>query len=318
MTGGMACVACAISVEHARKEYRAGRDALLAVADVSLKVAPATVHGLLGPNGAGKTTTLKMLLGLVRPTEGRFEILGADASAPGSRAKLGFLPEQPYFPAQLTVAGVMRLAASLAGMPAAAGRARSGELLERVGLAGRERTTVAKLSRGLLQRLGLAQALIASPEVVVLDEPASGLDPVGQRDVRDLILELRNAGTAVLLSSHQLSEVEAVCDEVTILDRGTIAARGDINDLLNVAGATAVRASGPGDELPAAVAGLVDEVVFSGGVWAFSIADASVRGVVDALDDAGWKLVALTPKRESLEDYFAALLARHSADRSGL
>lgn len=300
----------AIVVEHARKVYGRGARARTAVADVSIEVAPGTVHGLLGPNGAGKTTTLKMLLGLVRPSGGRFELLGAEASSPGARARVGFLPEQPYFPAQLTVAGAMALYSKLSGLDRRAVRERTAELLGRVGLEGRERTVVSALSRGMLQRLGLAQALVASPAVVVLDEPASGLDPVGQRDVRDLMLELRDGGTAVLLSSHQLSEVEAVCDEVTILDRGTVAARGDIDDLLNVAGATAVRASGPGGELPETVKGLVDEVVFSGGVSAFSIPDGSVRRVVDALDDAGWKVLALTPKRESLEDYFSALLAR--------
>ncbi len=160
----------------------------------------------------------------------------------------------------------------------------------------------------MLQRLGLAQALLGSPAVVVLDEPASGLDPVGQRDVRNLMLELRDAGTSILLSSHQLSEVEAVCDEVTILNRGRVAARGHIDDLLNVAGQTSVRARGQGD-LPPAVAALVTDTAYSGSTVAFSVADDSVRLVVDALDDHGWQIVSVTPKRDSLEDYFSRLLA---------
>jgi ABC-2 type transport system ATP-binding protein len=145
----------------------------------------------------------------------------------------------------------------------------------------------------------------------VLDEPASGLDPVGQRDIRNLMLDLREQGTTVLLSSHQLSEVETVCDEVSILDRGRVAALGHIDELLNVAGQTSIRTRGDSD-LPPAVAGLVNDVAFSGTTQAFSVSDANVRRVIDALDDAGWQIVSVTPKRESLEDYFSRLLSSAS------
>ena len=204
------------------------------------------IHGLLGPNGAGKTTTLKMLLGLVRPSGGTFEILGAPAHGPGARARLGFLPEQPYFPAQLTVIEALQLYGRLSGMSKSEVKAAVPGLLDKVGLEGREGSLLSRFSRGMLQRLGLAQAMLGDPEVIVLDEPASGLDPVGQRDVRNLMLELRSGGTAVLLSSHQLSEVEAICDEVTILNRGLVAARGHIDDLLNVSGQVSVRVRGDG------------------------------------------------------------------------
>ncbi len=297
-----------ILIEHARKAY--GKAAIgrpEAVVDVSLEVSPGTIHGLLGPNGAGKTTTLKMLLGLVRPSGGRFEILGVDAHAPHARLKLGFLSEQPYFPTHLTVAEAMALYGRLSGLKRPAIEAQVPELLAKVGLEGREHATLNKFSRGMLQRFGLAQALLGSPEVIVLDEPASGLDPVGQRDVRRLMLELRERGTTILLSSHQLSEVEAVCDEVTILNRGTVAARGHIDELLNVAGETSVAARGEGD-LPPAVASVARDVALTGGLSLFSVADADVRGVVDALDDAGWRIASITPKRDSLEDYFAHLL----------
>jgi ABC-2 type transport system ATP-binding protein len=176
-----------------------------------------------------------------------------------------------------------------------------------VGLAGKQKTLLSRFSRGMLQRLGLAQALLGTPAVVVLDEPASGLDPVGQRDVRNLMLELRDAGTSILLSSHQLSEVEAVCDEVTILNRGLVAARGHIDDLLNVAGQTSVRTRGEG-AIPASVAALIEDEAYAGATVQFSVADADVRRVVDALDDAGWQIVSVAPKRDSLEDYFARLL----------
>ena len=296
-------------IENARKIYeKASGGRRDAVADVSVRVSRGAIHGLLGPNGAGKTTVLKMLLGLVRPTSGTFEILGTPAAAPGARARLGFLPEQPYFPNQLTADEAMTLYGRLTGLGHAELDAQIHELLERVGLEGREKTLLSKFSRGMLQRLGLAQALLGSPEVLVLDEPASGLDPVGQRDIRNLMLELKAQGVTILLSSHQLSEVETVSDEVTILHRGLVAARGHIDDLLNVAGETSVRTSGVGD-LPTAVSAVMRDVAVSGSTQVFSVPDAQVRRVVDALDDGGWRILTIEPKRASLEDYFTALLA---------
>lgn len=298
----------ALRIENASKSYGAsavGRPN--AVVDVSLSVSRGGIHGLLGPNGAGKTTTLKMLLGLVRPSGGTFEILGVPAHAPGARARLGFLPEQPYFPTQLTVIEALQLYGRLSGMSKPEVRAAVPGLLEKVGLEGREGSLLSRFSRGMLQRLGLAQAMLGAPDVIVLDEPASGLDPVGQRDVRNLMLELRGGGTAVLLSSHQLSEVEAICDEVTILNRGLVAARGHIDDLLNVSGQVALRVRGKG-ELPERVAGISREPLQVGDVWTLSIAENDVRTAVDAIDDAGWAVVSIAPKRDSLEDYFARLL----------
>ena len=298
----------AILVEHARKDYgKAAGARREAVSDVSLHVSRGAVHGLLGPNGAGKTTTLKMLLGLVRPSGGRFELLGVSASAPGARSRVGFLPEQPYFPGQLTAAEAMALYGRLTGLSRAEITTQTNELLDRVGLDGRQKTLLSKFSRGMLQRLGVAQALLGSPELLVLDEPASGLDPVGQRDIRRLMLELKAAGRTILLSSHQLSEVEAVSDEVTILNRGTVVARGHIDTLLAVAGRVSIRARGNGP-LPAAVAAIAAEVIESDGEHAFTIADGNVRAAVDALDDAGWAIVEVAPERATLEDYFARLV----------
>jgi ABC-2 type transport system ATP-binding protein len=306
----------AIFIEHARKDYgRAAGGRREAVADVSISVSKGAIHGLLGPNGAGKTTTLKMLLGLVRPSGGTFEILGVPANKPGARARLGFLPEQPYFPTQLTAAEALRLYGRLAGLSRAEIDLQTGELLDRVGLDGRQKTLLSKFSRGMLQRLGLAAALLGTPDVLVLDEPASGLDPVGQRDVRNLMVELKNGGATILLSSHQLSEVETISDEVTILNRGRVAARGDIHTLLNVAGQTSVTARGSG-ELPAAVQQAVVDIAVEGAMQVFSVPDSQARFVVDALDDAGWSIVSLAPKRASLEDYFARLLEPGATDSS--
>ena len=298
----------AVLIQAASKSYRSGRQA---VVDVSLRVDVGTVHGLLGPNGAGKTTTLKMLLGLVAPSGGTFEMLGRPAG-PEVRSRVGFLPEQPYFPSLLTAHQVMQFYGRLAGMSDEAISERTGDLLARVGLEGRGSSLVSRFSRGLMQRLGIAQAMISSPELLVLDEPASGLDPVGQRDIRNLILEQRAAGTTVLLSSHQLSEVEAVCDEVTILDRGRVAERGPIDELLNVSGQNSVTARSNADDLPESIAAAVTDVAVGSGIWVFSIPAEESRRVVDALDEqGGWELISIQPKRKSLEDYFSHLVSSH-------
>jgi ABC-2 type transport system ATP-binding protein len=298
----------AILIEHARKGYaHASGGRKEAVVDVSLRVSPGAIHGLLGPNGAGKTTTLKMLLGLVRPSAGRFEILGMPAGVPGARARVGFLPEQPYFPQQLTAFEALALYGRLTGLTKSEIAEQADVLLERVGLDGQNKTLLSKFSRGMLQRLGLAQALLGKPEVLVFDEPASGLDPIGQRDVRNLMMSLKAEGATVLLSSHQLSEVETVSDEVTILHKGLVAARGHIDDLLNVSGQTSIRALGDG-QLPADVLAFATDIAVSGTTSVFSAADEHVRAIVESLYDCGWKIVSLQPKRASLEDYFAALL----------
>lgn len=304
----------AIRVEGARKTFKApGRPLKVAVDDVSISVQPATIHGLLGPNGAGKTTTLKMLIGLVRPTAGVFEVLGLDSTRPGGRRELGFLPEQPYFPMNLTAIQAMRFYARLTGVPSKSIDDESAALLSRVGLEDAARTELAKFSRGMLQRLGIAQALFGNPRVVILDEPASGLDPVGQRDVRNLMLELRSDGVTVLLSSHQLSEVEAVCDRVSIVNRGRLAAEGDINTLLNVSGRTSVRVAGL-DSLPDAALVLAEDIALTGGMLVFSIPTGATRAVVDAIDESGGTIVSVMPKRDSLEDYFSRLLEMTSRE----
>ncbi len=227
---------------------------------------------------------------------------------------MGFLPEQPYFNPQLTADQAMLLYARLSGVPEDDARSQSSRLLAEVGLDGQGPVVLSRFSRGMLQRLGIAAAMLGRPEVLILDEPAGGLDPVGQRDVRELMLRRRDEGATVLLSSHQLSEVEAVCDRVTILDRGDVAAKGRIEELLRVKGRTSVRVRGLGGGLPPQVAALTDDVAVSAGSWVFSIPEAQARTVVDALDDAGATIEGLAPKRESLEDYFAALLERTDAD----
>ena len=306
----------AIEIIDARKRYQAvvGARPRDAVSGVTIRVAGGCIHGLLGPNGAGKTTTLKMLLGIVRPSGGTFRILGEDSTRPIGRRGVGFMPEQPYFPQHLTAAHALKLYAQLSGVPRAEIPGRTGVLLERVGLSGRERSTLSTFSRGMLQRLGIAQALINEPRVVILDEPASGLDPVGQRDVRNLMLSLRDDGVTVLLSSHQLSEVETVCDDVTIMNAGRVAAEGQLDALLNVSGQTSMRVRGLESGLPSDVAARAGSIAASGGIWVFSVPDEAVRAVVDAIDDAGGRVVSVLPMRDSLEDYFSRLLAETAGE----
>ncbi|GAB4273382.1 MAG: ABC transporter ATP-binding protein [Coriobacteriia bacterium] len=303
-----------LRIDGAKKTYKGVfQQPRTAVDGVSINVEEGTVHGLLGHNGAGKTTTIKMLLGLVRADAGEFEVAGMDPRTARGRRAIGYLPEQPYYPTHLKARkGLLYYGRLAAGREMTAERVE--ELLEFVGLAPHAEIPLSKFSRGMLQRFGFAQALAADPSVVVLDEPASGLDPVGQRDVRNAILSLKEEGKTVLLSSHQLSEIEAVCDRVTILLRGKVAAEGRLDDLLNVEGQTSVTARGLPSELPEEVARLVTDHAVSGGMHVFSARDEDVRAVVDAIDDAGGTLVSVSPKRQSLEDYFDRLLRGEGGD----
>ncbi len=209
-----------------RKRY--GRQQ--AVEDVSMEVARGQVVGLLGPNGAGKTSVIKMLLGLVRPDAGEVLLLGQPATDPAARARVGYLPELFRYQSWLSAAEVLTLHVRLSGTDVTAQEQR--ECLALVGLAERSGDRVGGFSKGMQQRLGLAVALVARPELVVLDEPTSALDPLGRVDVRDIVLDLRSRGVAVLLNSHLIGEVERVCDRVVILDRGRVAASGTLAELL--------------------------------------------------------------------------------------
>ena len=201
-----------------------------AVEDVSLEVGRGDVVGLLGPNGAGKTSVIKMLLGLVRPDAGEVMLLGRSAADPAARARVGYLPELFRYQPWLSAAEVLALHVRLSGAEVSAREQR--ECLALVGLAERAGDRVGGFSKGMQQRLGLAVALVAGPELVVLDEPTSALDPLGRVDVRDIVLELKSRGVAVLLNSHLIGEVERVCDRVVILDRGRVAASGTLTELL--------------------------------------------------------------------------------------
>ena len=275
---------------------------------LDLDVRRGEVMGLLGPNGAGKTTTLKLLTGLLKPTRGHAWLLGEPVGSTASRRGLGFLPEQPYFYDYLNGLEYLELAARLSGLPATTARERARHWLERVGLGERPRLGLRKYSKGMLQRLGLAAALVHDPELLILDEPMSGLDPFGRRDVRDLSTEQRERGVTVLFSSHILPDVEMLCDRVAIMIGGRLTRVATVGELVED-GAQAVEircAPGAVLELPRHWAGLVsrtqraDESVFR-------LEDEARLGeVLGWLLKAGVLVRAVTPQRPTRESLFMA------------
>ena len=210
------------------------RRSTVAVRDLTLGVEAGEVYGLLGPNGSGKSTTLKIILGLVTPTRGNAAIFGQDAARVASRESVGFLPESPYFYKFLTARETLRFFGKLSGVRGSELNKRVDELLELVGLTTARDRRLGGFSKGMLQRIGLAQALVNEPRLVVLDEPTAGVDPVGSRDIRDIILDLKRRGTTVLLSSHLLGQVQEVCDRIGILADGVLVREGRLDELLAV------------------------------------------------------------------------------------
>lgn len=217
------------------------RQKVVAVSDVSIQVEEGEVYGLLGPNGSGKSTILKILLGLVTPTRGKCRVFGEDSRDYRSHRDVGFLPENPYFYKYLTAEETLRFYGKLCGMKGKPLTNRIVELLELVGMQDARDRRVGGYSKGMLQRIGLAQALIQNPRLLVLDEPTAGVDPVGSRGIRDLIMNLKHMGKTVILTSHLLEQVQEVCDRVGIMARGKLVREGRLEDLVTVKGHTEYR-----------------------------------------------------------------------------
>jgi ABC-2 type transport system ATP-binding protein len=292
-----------VELRGLRKSFRGhlGLGRTVAVENLEMRVRTGEIFGLLGPNGAGKTTTFKMMLGLLRPDRGEVRLFGRPPSEPAVRARLGYLPENPYFYDYLTAEEFLDLYGRLQGIPTAARRARIREILRRVGLEGRERTALRKFSKGMVQRLGLAQAIQHDPELVILDEPMSGLDPIGRREVRDLILSLRAAGRTVLFSSHILQDAEVICDRVAILDRGRLRSIGRLDEMISSQVEwfeVAVR----GSMRTTSCATLLSR---DGGLslWRVPDVDALAEFMVVARE-SGAAVSSVWPKRKTLEDLF--------------
>ena len=226
----------AISIQNLTKLYPipCKREKVTAVKDLSLTVEPGQVYGLLGPNGSGKSTTMKIVLGLVSPTAGKTEIFGRDSTTVESREDVGFLPENPYFYKFLTGAETMAFFGKLCGLSGARLRERTKELLALVGLENAADRRLGGYSKGMLQRIGLAQAMVQEPRVLVLDEPTAGVDPAGSREIRDLILDFKKRGITVLLCSHLLGQVQEICDRIGILHQGVLVREGRLGDLISI------------------------------------------------------------------------------------
>jgi ABC-2 type transport system ATP-binding protein len=283
-----------------------GRKRVEAVKGVSFGVRRGEIFGFLGPNGAGKTTTIKMLTGLIAPSGGEAYLFGARVPSPEARRRIGFLPENPYIYPYLTPREFVELCGRLSGLGGAKLRARTVEMLDRVKILYAADRPVGRLSKGMLQRTGLAAALVADPEMLILDEPMSGLDPVGRKEVRDLIFAERDAGRTIFFSTHILSDVEAMCDRVTILREGKVVVSGSIRQLLRgdvlrteitltgVSAALRATLAGAGFTLSARPDVLVVEVE----------GEARVGEVLKDALDAGARVVEVVPKRETLEDLF--------------
>lgn len=305
-------MADALSVSDLSKTYRTGvfgRSAVRALDQVSLSVPEGSIFGLLGPNGAGKTTLVKILLGLVHPTAGSASLFDRPADRPQARERVGFLPENHRFPGFLTAQQTMHIYGRLANVPADRRREKIPDLLARVELGDRKHTKVKTFSKGMLQRLGLAQALLSEPDLLFLDEPTAGVDPVGRRTIRDLILELRNRGATVFLNSHLLSEVEKVCTQIAILQDGELVRTGTIDELTAVDRVyRLVSTSVPGDLLDDSnIERAPEEETPSANLSQYRVHAedrSSLNDLLDRLRSANVEIESITPLRQSLEDYF--------------
>jgi ABC-2 type transport system ATP-binding protein len=305
----------AIRIEELTKDYAIGfwrRRPYRALDRLTLDIEPGEVFGFLGPNGAGKTTTLKLLMQLIYPTSGRAEILGRPVGDLAVRHRIGYLPENPSFYDYLTAEELLNYFGQLFGYAAADRRARVAALLDRVGIGAERRIQLRKFSKGMIQRVGIAQALLNDPEVIFLDEPMSGLDPLGRRDVRTLILELRDQGRTVFFSSHILADAEALCRRVAVVAGGRLAAAGRLSDILafEVRGWELV-VSSLTPEVLARVAPVVRRATeISPGRYTLELSlDQSPDRILADLTASGAELISLNPMRDTLEDFFMQRVA---------
>ena len=285
-----------------------------ALRPLSLTVEEGEVFGYLGPNGAGKTTTLKLLMGIIFPTAGSAKILGMDLGDPRMKAQIGFQPEQPYFYDYLSAHELLNYYAQLSGI-AAGDRQRSVEsVLGRVGLGDvSPKLHLRKFSKGMLQRVGIAQAIIHDPKLVFLDEPMSGLDPIGRREVRDLIQSLKDEGKTIFFSTHILSDAESLCDRVAVLHKGELRGVGVIADLTSkVQGKFEIVWQGGSSSR--ALADLGADCYVSGEVGRAIVRDAMLNAAMDELRRTNAQIISINPVRGTLEDYFVERLAADPAE----
>jgi len=304
----------AIEAVNLRKVF-GGRTSpeFVAVDDLSLAVRRGSIFGFLGPNGAGKTTTINMLLGNVYPTAGHASLLGAPIGNTAARRRLGFLPEKFQFHEFLTAEEFLALHASLYGMDRRTTTRRIGESLELVGLWNRRKSRIREFSKGMQQRIGLAQAILSDPDLVVLDEPTSALDPIGRRDVRNLLSHLKERGKTIFLNSHLLSEIEMTCDEVAIIKAGKVVRQGCIEDLLGASTTVTIRARNLSEALVDRLRPLTTSLLQDGDTLTADIAtEENIPALAATLVNGGAALLSMVPSRESLEELFIRVVEDHT------
>jgi ABC-2 type transport system ATP-binding protein len=284
-----------------RKRMRRSLDSL------SLTVEEGEVFGFLGPNGAGKTTTLKLLMGLIFPTSGTARVRGRSIDDVAMHREIGYLPEQPYFYDYLSARELLSYYAHFHGFPAAERRLRVDQSLERVGLTQAANVQLRKFSKGMLQRVGIAQAILHEPQVIFLDEPMSGLDPVGRREVRDIILELRRQGRTVFFSTHILSDAEMLCDRVAVLHQGKLQGVGAPGEIVSIElhGMEILFEAGEGRALPGSLA---QRATQTGGRYRIEVPETELYGMLSLLRDCDARILSVSPVRPTLEDYFFRLV----------
>lgn len=303
-----------ITLNQLTKDYEVGhlkKRKVRALDHLSLEVYRGEIFGFLGPNGAGKTTTLKLLMRLIYPTEGTAQILGNSIEDVATHSRIGYLPENPYFYDYLSGRELLEYTAALFGIPKDQARARACELLQAVGLDGeRADRQLRKYSKGMLQRIGIAQALVNDPEILFLDEPMSGLDPIGRREVRDLMLSLRKEKKTIFFSSHILSDVEALCDRAAILSRGRLVRCGTVQELTgNQDSALEVVAVGIDSSLlnrfHASLASLESATATPNGVHLVLKDENEVETALAIIRQCDGRLISINPRRATLEDIFS-------------
>ena len=274
-----------------------------------LTVEDGEIFGFLGPNGAGKTTTLKLLMGLVFPTAGSARILGREWTDPQVKAQIGFLPEQPYFYDYLTAHELLEYYGQLSGVPAKQRKQRVEQVLQQVGLRDVQGVQLRKFSKGMLQRVGIGQAILHDPKLVFFDEPMSGLDPMGRREVRDLMEQLKREGKTVFFSTHILSDAETLCDRVAIIHKGELRGVGAVEDLTSSVQGK-VEVIWHGTQVPASIKALGADCHVTGDRVRAIINENQQDAMIDALRRERQRLIAITPVRTSLEAYFVEKLRR--------
>jgi ABC-2 type transport system ATP-binding protein len=297
-----------LEVEGLRKVFHIGffRKRVEAVNGASFSVKRGEIFGLLGPNGAGKTTTIKAILRLIFPTEGEIRLFGRSADDREAAKRVGYMPENPYIYQYLRPLEFLDLCGRLVGLSKTDRRARSEAMIDKVGLRHAVDRPIGKFSKGMMQRIGLAQALLHDPELLILDEPMSGLDPIGRKEVRDLLLEQRERGKTLLFTSHILTDVEELCDRVVIMQRGKITSEGQVHDLVETAGRRVeIRLSGASHALKDALSSRGVILDYGGGHLTLRVeGQNAVDEIIRVSNVAGARLDAMIPERQTLEKLF--------------